>query len=186
MEDLSLHILDIVENSISASATSVSIEIIEDIDNDNILITISDNGKGMDEETIKKVFDPFYTTKNIRNFGFGIPLFAQTAQQCNGSLTINSKIGFGTTLTARLQRSHIDLIPLGDIGSTIVTLIISNPEIDYKLKYKKGYYVYEFESGELKTNIGIDGLLLPQTLKYIRDHINKGFENFNRDINVKD
>ena len=172
MEDLSLHILDIVENSLNAGASNVSIKIVED--DENFIATIVDNGKGMDEETLKNIFDPFFTTKNARNFGFGIPLFAQTAEQCGGRLDIKSKVGFGTEVSVYLKKNHIDMLPIGDLGLTIITLIISNPEVNYQLIYKNGNYIYELDTAELKS--GIDSITEAQTLNFIRNHINDGIK----------
>ena len=111
MQELSLHILDIAQNSIAAKASLVEIEIEEDKKKDLLTIKIKDNGTGMDEETSRKVSDPFFTTRTTRKVGMGIPLFAQAAQSCGGDLKIYSKKGKGTTIEATFILSHIDRAP---------------------------------------------------------------------------
>ncbi|HHE38370.1 MAG TPA: ATP-binding protein, partial [Candidatus Cloacimonetes bacterium] len=122
MEDLSLHILDVVENSITANASKIIIKIREEKEKDLLVIEIKDNGKGMNEETVKKVLDPFYTTRTTRRVGLGLSLLQQAAKESNGDFEINSKPGVGTEIKASFQDSHIDRKPIGDMNSTIVTL----------------------------------------------------------------
>ncbi len=174
MEDLSLHILDIAENSIAAKADLINIEIVEDERADTLTIRITDNGVGMDEETLKRVLDPFFTTKRVRNFGLGIPLLAQSAEECNGRLSIISTPGGGTKIQATFQRSHMDMKPLGDLGATIVTLIAGHPEIDYELIYKKADYTYEINTAELKRGLEDQDITSPPILDFIKNHVNSG------------
>ena len=135
MKELSLNILDITENSTKAKAEFVEITIIED--NDSLTIRISDDGTGMTEETLRSVSDPFYTTRTTRKVGMGIPLFRFAAEQTGGVLTITSKHinehpdDHGTTVTARFNKTHIDFTPLGDIISTVITLIQGHPDVDF-------------------------------------------------------
>lgn len=136
MEDLSLHILDVVENSIEANASKIEIKIVEKIREDVLIIEIKDNGRGMNEETVQKVLDPFYTTRTTRKVGMGLSLLAQAAEESDGVFEINSKVGTGTEIKAVFQYSHIDRKPIGDMNSTIVTLIISHPEINFIFEYQ--------------------------------------------------
>ena len=131
MEDLSLHILDVVENSIEANASKIEIKIIEEKNKDLLVIEIKDNGRGMNKETINKVLDPFYTTRTTRKVGMGLSLLAQAAKVSNGNFEINSKVGEGTKVKATFQYSHIDRKPIGNMDDTIVTLITSHPEINF-------------------------------------------------------
>jgi signal transduction histidine kinase len=137
MEDLSLHILDIAENSVAAKADTIEIRILEDKGKDLLSIEVIDNGAGMDQATLEKALDPFYTSKTVRRFGFGLSLLSEAAKAANGHLTVQSKKGEGTKIRADFQHSHIDRQPLGDIGQTIITLIIGNPEIDFIFEHKK-------------------------------------------------
>lgn len=138
MEDLSLHILDIAENAIHASATLITVEIDERKAEDLLVIVISDNGKGMDSEAVKKVLDPFYTTKTDstgKPVGLGLPLLAEAARQAGGELKVASIPGKGTEVRATFSLSHIDLKPLGDISATLQILMTGHPEIDFKFSY---------------------------------------------------
>ncbi len=136
MEDLSLHILDVVENSIEANASKIEIKIIEEKNKDLLVIEIKDNGRGMNKETINKVLDPFYTTRTTRKVGMGLSLLAQAAKVSNGNFEINSKVGEGTKVKATFQYSHIDRKPIGNMDDTIVTLITSHPEINFVYEYQ--------------------------------------------------
>jgi len=137
MEDLSLHILDIAENSVAARANKIKIQITENTKTDVLSLEIIDNGIGMDEETTKKALDPFYTSKTVRRFGFGLSLLSEATKAANGSFSLESKKGSGTKIRATFQLSHIDRQPLGDMGQTMVTLILGNPEIDFFYVHKK-------------------------------------------------
>jgi len=136
MQDLSLHILDIVENSIAASASWIKISLVEDTHKDVLLLEIRDNGKGMDAEARAQALDPFYTTRTTRRVGLGLPLLAQAAQQCEGALEIDSEPGRGTTIKAVFQLNHPDLKPLGDIGETLRTVMVGRPDLDLQFEYK--------------------------------------------------
>jgi len=137
VEDISLHILDIVENSIAVSASRVEITVVEDMEKDLLLVEIKDNGQGMSEERLEKVLDPFFTTKSVRKVGLGLPLLAQAARQSGGDIEIESKVGIGTRVKATFQHSHPDRKPLGDIPETMRILRAGNPDIEFVYKYEK-------------------------------------------------
>lgn len=149
MEDLSLHILDVVENSIAANASKIVIKIIEEKSKDSLVIEIKDNGRGMNRETINKVLDPFYTTRTTRKVGMGLSLLAQAARESNGDFEIYSKVGEGTEVKATFQYSHIDRKPIGNMNDTIVTLIISHPEINFIYEYQNEKENYILDSKEI-------------------------------------
>lgn len=146
MEDLSLHILDIVENSIRAKASRIMIKVMEDIEKDFLTIEIRDNGQGIDEETIKKVLDPFFTTKTTRKVGLGLPLLSQAARESGGDVQIESEVGRGTRVKATFGYSHIDRKPLGNMEATLRALIAGNPEIDFIYEHKKGELEYHLDT----------------------------------------
>ena len=139
MKELSLNILDISENSAKAGATLIQIDLNET--NDLFTITITDNGCGMAEDVRKSVINPFYTTRTTRNVGLGIPLLKLAAEQTGGQLSIMSwhESEFvdkhGTVVTVSFCKNHIDFTPLGDIVSTLVTLIQGHPEIDFSFTH---------------------------------------------------
>ncbi len=136
MEEISLHILDLVENSISAGATKIEIVVEEDLKKDILKIVVKDNGRGMSKEEIKKIFDPFFTTKGKRT-GLGLPFIKQAAEATGGKVKVRSKEGKGTSVEAIFIHSHIDRQPIGEIGTTIATLFLSHPEIEFIYKHIK-------------------------------------------------
>ncbi len=174
MEDLSLHILDIVENSIEAGANRVDILLEEDTTRDRLLLEIKDNGKGMDEGMAKKVTDPFFTTKTVRRIGLGLPFLKQAAHECEGSLTVTSEKGKGTTISAVFRLGHIDRKPIGDIGATIMVLIAGNPGIDFIFRYRRDDYTYELDTRDIRDEL--DGIPInsPEVLDVLRKDIEKG------------
>ena len=127
MRDLSLHILDLAQNSVSAGARLVEIDLAVDAAG-WITLTIRDDGKGMSPELLRRVTSPFATTRTTRKVGLGIPLMQENAERTGGSLRIQSQEGQGTTLTAVLNGRSIDCLPLGDIAETMLTLIVTHPE----------------------------------------------------------
>lgn len=137
MKDLSLHILDIVENSIAASATRIKIAIAEDVEKDLLTLEIQDDGKGMDAEARERALDPFFTTRTTRRVGLGLPLLAQAARETGGSLELASASGEGTTVRATFQLSHPDRRPLGDIAETLRTIVGARPDLDFQFEYKR-------------------------------------------------
>ena len=135
MEDISLHILDIVENATAAGASFVEIRIKEDPRSDRLELTIRDNGRGMDPEAVAKVTDPFFTSRATRRVGLGLSLLSQSAREAHGDLFVKSEPGRGTEIVATFQVSHIDRRPLGDLGSTFIILVLGNPEVDFVYEY---------------------------------------------------
>lgn len=171
MEDLSLHILDIVENSVAANADTIEIRITEDIERDLMSLEVIDNGLGMDEETVEKVLDPFYTSKTVRRFGLGLPLLSESAKAANGQLSITSKKGEGTKIHADFQHSHIDRKPLGDIRQTILTLVMGNPDIDLVFIHRKNSHTYRFDTKKIKAQIGDNPINSLDGMKKIREEL---------------
>lgn len=172
MEDLSLHLLDIIENSTMAGASLVEIFIYRNTGEDILRLTVRDNGKGMDESMLKAVTDPFVTTRTTRRVGFGIPLLAQSAMEADGDIIITSRVGAGTEITATFKYSHIDRKPLGDIGSTIVSAILGNPDIDFSYKSEFDGEVMEVDTREIKAELEGVRITEPAVLELIRRTIN--------------
>lgn len=176
MEDLSLHLLDIAENSIDAGAGRIEIRIMDSESGDKFTLRIEDNGRGMDEEILNRIRDPFFTTKTVRRFGLGIPLLAQAAEECDGRLIMDSVQGRGTTITAEFRRGHIDRKPLGDIGASMMVLVGGHPEIDFLLHYVSDDFSYKFDTTELKRDLDGVPINLPDVLQLIKDDINEGIK----------
>lgn len=131
MEDLSLHILDVVENSIRAGASEVNVRLTENRAADLLTLEIGDDGKGMDEATAKRCVDPFYTTKSGKQVGLGLPFLSQSAEEAGGELVVKTAKGKGTKIIATYRLSHIDRRPLGDLDGTIRCLRETHPEIKF-------------------------------------------------------
>jgi hypothetical protein len=125
----------------------------------------------MDDETVKKVLDPFYTSKTVRRFGLGLPLLSEAAKAANGSLSLSSKKGEGTKLRADFQHSHIDRKPLGDISQTIFTLVMGNPETDFVYVHKKNTHTFRFDTRIIKTELGDTPINSLEGMKKIREHL---------------
>lgn len=169
--ELALHILDLAENSSNAGATLVTIDIVEDEAADRLTIRVSDNGRGMDAETARRISDPFFTTRNTRRVGLGIPFLKQATELCNGSMTIDSQVGKGTTITANFQHSHINRMPLGDLPNTILSLIVGNPQADFVYRHSAGDRHFEFDTRPVKRELGDVPLSEPTVIEYLRREI---------------
>lgn len=169
MNDLSMHILDIVQNSISAGATLIVITVDEDIKNDILLIGIKDNGKGMTPLQVSKLSDPFFTSRTTRKVGMGIPLFKQSAQQSGGGIKIESEVGRGTYVEATFGYSNIDRPPLGDVANAVIILVSSNPDLDFEFIYRYNGEEYEFKTAEIKEILEGMPLNNPQVIKYLSE-----------------
>lgn len=133
MEDLSLHILDVVENSLRAGAKRVEVRLVQH-DDGRLVLTIRDDGRGMDASQREHALSPFYTSKGDKRFGLGLPLLAQAAQATGGQLTLESAPGSGTTVTVSFNADHIDMKPLGDLGRTLRVLRATHPEVEFVLE----------------------------------------------------
>ncbi len=129
MTEISLNILDVAQNSVSAGASLIEISVIADTESDMMSVTVKDDGCGMAEEQLSKVTDPFFTTRTTRNIGLGVPFFKMSAESTGGRFKIESEKGRGTCVTAEFILSSIDRMPLGDITGTVHTLIVFNADI---------------------------------------------------------
>ncbi|MEG0771360.1 MAG: ATP-binding protein [Clostridia bacterium] len=176
MEELSLNILDITNNSVTAKATEILITIIENTKEDTFSIEISDNGCGMTKEFLEKVTDPFVTTRTTRKVGLGIPLFKMGALMTNGSFDIRSEVGKGTTTTAVFGRNHIDTPPLGDIAFTMITLITGSPNIEFIYTHKVDDKEFKLDTNEMKQILQSDDLNNPEVISFIKEFINDNLE----------
>lgn len=178
MRELSLHILDIAQNSIVAGAETLRIAIIEDLVKDRLIIRIKDDGKGMDEETVTRVVDPFYTTRTTRRVGLGIPMFKASAESCHGCFEIKSQLGVGTEMDAEFQHSHIDRVPLGNMTDTIVTIIMGGPKMDLIYTHCVNEKRFCLNTKEIRKTLGDE---IPITnldvIKWLREYVGAELEN---------
>jgi nitrogen fixation/metabolism regulation signal transduction histidine kinase len=177
MNELSLHILDIVQNSIKADASLVEIHITESTSKDLYTIEIKDNGCGMDEHTLTTVSDPFFTTRTTRKVGMGTSLFKMAAEMCNGSFTIDSTLSVGTTVTATFQRSHIDRAPLGAIEDTIIIIMLNDANIDVVYRHRYDEYEFVFDTRQVKEVLEDIPLTDYSVLEWAKETIRNGIKN---------
>lgn len=183
MKELSLNILDIAENSTKAKAELVEIVISES--DDELVISITDDGTGMTEETLLSVADPFYTTRTTRKVGMGIPLFRFAAEQTGGNLTIASthisldEEHHGTTVTAMFYKKHIDFTPLGDVISTVTTLIQGHPEVNFLFTHSYGEKKVTLDTREIRAVLEGVPLDTFEVLMWIKDNLTEQYEEFN-------
>jgi len=176
LRELSLHILDIAENSLAAGATKVEVAVVEDTKRDQLSITIRDNGKGMSDDQVKRVLDPFVTSRSTRKVGLGLPLLKSAAEACDGNLTIESKPGKGTITKVCFQLSHIDRMPLGDLAETWLTLLLGSPEINWVLRYQVNEKKFFLDDSTIKQEIDDVSITEPRIIKIIRQMVRNGVE----------
>ena len=180
MKELSLNILDIAENSLKAGATKVDIMLTE---KENILtIVINDNGCGMSHEILQNVTNPFYTTRTTRKVGLGIPFFKEAAEQTGGSFNIASTerevdpLNCGTRVTAVFHTDSIDFTPIGDIISTVITLVHGSPDVDFVFLHHTDKGEASVDTSQMREVLGDIPLNSPEILEFIRTNLEAEYE----------
>ena len=171
LPEISLNILDIAQNSISAEASLIQIKAESDSDKCLLKVTITDNGKGMTEEMLTAVTDPFFTTRTTRSVGLGIPFFKQEAECTGGSFSIDSACGRGTTVTALFHTDHIDCMPLGDMSATIHELVTMNPAIDFVYERRVDDRGFTLDTREMREILGEVPFDLPEVSEFIQSYL---------------
>jgi anti-sigma regulatory factor (Ser/Thr protein kinase) len=189
LRELSLHILDIAENGVTAGADCIQILVEEARTNDTLKIVIEDNGSGLPPEKHDKLTDPFVTTRTTRRVGLGLPLLAAAAQRCNGDFKVTSEAHKGTRVVATFQFNHIDRAPLGDIASTITTLIMGNSDIDFVYTHTIDEREFNLDTREIKAQMEdlslSDPLVIHQLTKTIRTSLRR-LESDNGELESKE
>jgi anti-sigma regulatory factor (Ser/Thr protein kinase) len=174
MRELALHLLDIAENSAAAGAKTIRIDIQENSLSDRLEMKVTDDGKGMSEEMVQRVTDPFVTSRTTRKVGLGIPLLKEAAELCNGSLKISSELGKGTEVTVDFQRSHIDRMPLGDLATTFLNLMIAHPAIHFIFSYEIDKESFYLDDSSIKNELQGVSLTEPVVLTFLRNLFESG------------
>ena len=173
MKTIADHILDISSNSVAAGATKVTLDIDEDTARGTFSFVVADNGRGIAPDVQERVFDPFFTTRphDIRRFGLGLPFLRANAELTGGGVTLESTPGVGTTVTVIFHTDNIDCLPLGDIASTLFTLVVSDPHVfwDIRRRYDKSAYTVATE--DLLTVFSIDELTDPKAQKLLLEYL---------------
>jgi hypothetical protein len=174
VRELSLHILDVLENSIEAGATHIELLIEEDLSRDILRIVVKDDGRGMSEEFAHQVLDPFITTRCTRHVGLGLPLFAAAAERCNGAFSIESEPGVGTTVAAVFQHSHMDRAPLGDMSTSLMAAVLSQRAVDIRYKHTVDDRVFELDTEEIRSELGSVPLSHPSVRQWLESLLAEG------------
>jgi hypothetical protein len=182
VEDLSLHILDIAENSISAGASLISIAITEDTAEDVLVVGIEDNGKGMAEDIRAKVLDPFYTTRTTRKVGLGLPLLAQSARETGGAISVKAGNAGGTIVTALFRKNHIDMKPLGNIAETLVVLIAGNPEVEFLFTYSRNNKAFSLDTRRIKEELDGMPIAASPVLSFLKKYVSASLRDINDEV----
>lgn len=171
MRELSLHILDIVENGVTAGADCIHIDVTESSSADILTIVVRDNGSGIPDAKLKKLTDPFVTSRTSRRVGLGLPLLAAAAERCDGSLVVAAGAAGGTEVTATFRYSHIDRAPIGDMAATVATLLMGNPEIDFAYTHVIDGEEFSLDTRELKKELGDHALEDPMVVHHLGESI---------------
>lgn len=171
MPEISLNILDVAENSTRAGASCVTITVEADTSADTLTIVIADDGCGMTPEQVSQVTDPFFTTRTTRKVGLGVPFFKLAAELSGGSFGIVSEKGQGTTVTAVFGLSNVDRMPLGDMTSTMHSLITMHEDTDFLYRYTYDGDSFELSTSEMREILGGVSFKEPEISQYIRDYL---------------
>jgi len=173
VEEISLHILDIAENSLRAGAKKVEILVARDRAQDLLKIEVRDDGDGMDAETLSQVRNPFFSTKQKKT-GLGIPLLAQAAEQAGGGLTVDSEPGNGTRVTVTFQWSHIDRPKMGALAETLLTIIAGHPDLSMVYEERVDEDVFRLDTREIKNELDDVPINSPAVLEALRGMLEDG------------
>lgn len=178
MKELSLHILDIIQNSIKAKPRKIKLIIQEKEDDNRLTIIVEDDGIGMDKMLLERVCDPFTTTRKTRRVGLGISLLKAAAERCQGDFSISSELGKGTKVIANFQYDHIDRAPLGNIAETIVSVILSLDDIDFIYQHKYNQRMFLLDTREIKRVLGAEvSIVQMEVIQWIKEYVEKGLKN---------
>lgn len=181
MEDLAQHILDIAINSVEAGATGIEIHVREDTAQNVMEFIVRDNGRGIRENELPKVMDPFYTTKKHKRVGLGIPLLQEAVQRCDGKLEIKALSRRGTQVRAVFPHNHLDRAPLGDIAGTLITLLAGHAALHIKYSYQYNGKVFYFDTKEFITRLQGIALQTPRVLTFLEDYLNHNISDLRRE-----
>lgn len=173
MQDLSLHILDIAENSIAAGARLITILLREDPVSDLLTLEITDDGRGMSAEEVRQAVDPFVTTRTTRRVGLGLALLRQAAREAGGDLEIRSSPGQGTTVVTTFQLGHVDRKPLGEIADTVTALLAAAGSVEIRFEHFREGKTVMFDTREARAQLGDLPLDSAEALRFVREYLHQ-------------
>lgn len=184
MRELTLHILDLVQNSIEAGATYARLDIEENTLTDSLIIRVADDGRGMDEKLRQLVIDPFTTTRTTRRIGLGLSLMDMSTQRCNGYLKIDSAPGIGTTVEAMYKHSHLDRPPMGNLIDTIKTILVGNPGFNFFYCHIVNLKQFSLSSEEIAESLGGIELCHPEVLSWLHEYLTDNISNLYKGVDL--
>jgi hypothetical protein len=152
VRDLSLHVLDVMENSLHVKATIIAVTVDVDEAKDRLRIAVEDDGPGF-PAPVERVADPFFTTKSGKKTGLGLSLFRQAAERAGGKLVLGrSELG-GASVLAEMQLSHVDRSPMGDLASTFASVICTSPGVDVRICLSRPGRTIRIESQRIRREL---------------------------------
>jgi len=184
LRELSLHIMDIIENGIGAGADLIHLSIEEDHKKNLIRVTVTDNGQGIPEALLEKVTDPFFTTRTTRRVGLGLSLFREASRRCEGDFSIESREGEGTKVEATFRLDHIDLAPMGDIEGAMTSLIMGSADVDFVYSHHVDGRPFHLDTRSIKKELEGVPINHPKVLQYISETIREGLAEIRRKRNA--
>ncbi|MCR5323911.1 MAG: ATP-binding protein [Lachnospiraceae bacterium] len=184
MPEISLNILDVAENSVKAGAKLVELTVEADFPENKLTVIISDDGCGMTKEQVEAVIDPFYTTRTTRKVGLGVPFFKLAAESSGGSFDIRSEKDKGTVVTAVFMLDSIDRMPLGDMVSTVHTLVTMHENMDFVYRYRVDEREFTLDTREFREILGDVSFTEPDVSNYIRDYLRENTQEVTGSRNI--
>lgn len=174
MKEFSMHVLDIVQNSIKAKATDIQMTVTESREKNLFSFRIKDNGSGMSKAMLNKVRDPFTTSRTERKVGLGIPMLEQLCGLCGGRLELSSELGVGTELAAIMKLDSIDLPPLGDVAEAVYMTVVTNQDINFIYTHTRDSGEFVFSSEAVREALGGVPFTEPAVMEWIEGFIREG------------
>jgi signal transduction histidine kinase len=174
LEELSDHIMDIAMNSVRAGAKNVFVSVVASAPQGTLSITIGDDGAGMGEEALKKVSDPFYSTKDGKKVGLGVSLLKGAAEMCGGEFRITSAPGKGTEIEALFSLDHPDVPPLGNVKETMLLLCVTNPEVRFSFRLRAEGKDFDLDTKEINDILGGLPINHPEVVTFLTRYIEGG------------
>ena len=167
MREIALHIMDIIENGLDAEASLITLSITEDMKEKVLRISIKDNGRGIPDNMLERITDPFVTTRTTRRVGLGLSLFKESVKRCDGEFDIHSKQGEGTVVRASYRTDHIDTPPFGDVAGSLTSLIMTHPEVDFVYTHETDGVTFEMDTRQIKKELGDVPISHPEVMTHI-------------------
>ncbi|MBR3644422.1 MAG: sensor histidine kinase [Lachnospiraceae bacterium] len=173
LPEISLNVLDIAQNSIKAGASLVEIKVSIMREEHLLTLSIEDDGCGMDAEQLERVIDPFFTSRSTRKIGLGVPFLKQAAEASGGNFRISSEVNVGTCVSATFHTDNIDCMPLGDINSTIFSLVTTNEELNFVYTYRVNEKEFTLDTREIREILGDVSFQNGEVSSFLREYLSE-------------